>query len=182
MKKTINGFTIVELLIVIVVIAILATISIVAYNGIQTRAENTKTNQAVTQYVKALASYAVLNNTYYVTSDYPCLGGGSLTCGNMTDTSGPCNGSGQTQAKALFDTAIRTVISGTLPQPSSQQMNCGGKMYSGAYYYPSTGKTAQIIFFLKGNQTCDGVGGTQVSLRDQIDDTTRCVVSLPALP
>lgn len=38
MKKTVSGFTIVELLIVIVVIAILATISIVAYNGIQDRA------------------------------------------------------------------------------------------------------------------------------------------------
>lgn len=33
-----DGFTIVELLIVIVVIAILATISVVAYNGIQDRA------------------------------------------------------------------------------------------------------------------------------------------------
>ena len=37
MKKTVSGFTIVELLIVIVVIAILATISIVAYSGIQER-------------------------------------------------------------------------------------------------------------------------------------------------
>lgn len=35
-----HGFTIVELLIVIVVIAILATISIVAYNGIQNRAND----------------------------------------------------------------------------------------------------------------------------------------------
>ena len=42
MKRGVKGFTIVELLIVIVVIAILAAISIVAYNGIQSRANNTK--------------------------------------------------------------------------------------------------------------------------------------------
>lgn len=41
MRKTAYGFTIIELLIVIVVIAILATISVVAYNGIQNRANNT---------------------------------------------------------------------------------------------------------------------------------------------
>ena len=38
MKKTTSGFTIVELLIVIVVIGILAAITIVAYNGVQNRA------------------------------------------------------------------------------------------------------------------------------------------------
>lgn len=38
MKRSITGFTIVELLIVIVVIAILAAISVIAYNGIQRRA------------------------------------------------------------------------------------------------------------------------------------------------
>ena len=40
-KKT-SGFTIVELLIVIVVIGILAAITIVAYNGVQKRANNTR--------------------------------------------------------------------------------------------------------------------------------------------
>ena len=37
-----RGFTIVELLIVIVVIGILAAITIVAYNGVQTRARDAK--------------------------------------------------------------------------------------------------------------------------------------------
>lgn len=41
-----KGFTIVELLIVIVVIALLATISIVAYNGVQGRARDSKRQAA----------------------------------------------------------------------------------------------------------------------------------------
>ena len=39
-EKNTSGFTIVELLIVIVVIAILATISVVAYTGVQNRTYN----------------------------------------------------------------------------------------------------------------------------------------------
>lgn len=42
MRKSVSGFTIVELLIVIIVIAILATISVVAYNGVQQRAKFTQ--------------------------------------------------------------------------------------------------------------------------------------------
>lgn len=49
-----KGFTIVELLIVTVVIAILATISIVAYNGIQERARQTKIDSDMTQLEKAI--------------------------------------------------------------------------------------------------------------------------------
>lgn len=49
-----RGFTIVELLIVIVVIAILAAISIVTYNGIQQRAKASQQITALGQYVKHL--------------------------------------------------------------------------------------------------------------------------------
>ena len=43
-----SGFTIVELLIVVVVIAILATITIVAYNGIQNQAKDSALRTSLT--------------------------------------------------------------------------------------------------------------------------------------
>jgi len=49
-----NGFTIVELLIVIVVIAILAAISIVAYNGVTARAQESKMKSDINQIHKAI--------------------------------------------------------------------------------------------------------------------------------
>ena len=50
--KRLGGFTIVELLIVIVVIAILATITIVTFNGIQQRATTAAITSAVDQWEK----------------------------------------------------------------------------------------------------------------------------------
>lgn len=49
-----NGFTIVELLIVIVVIAILAAISIVAYRGIQDRAIESRRNSDMSNLLRAI--------------------------------------------------------------------------------------------------------------------------------
>jgi prepilin-type N-terminal cleavage/methylation domain-containing protein len=65
--KTQKGFTIVELLIVIVVIAILAAITIVAYNGIQDRAKASAAQSAAAQAAKKVALYAVEHNDQYPT-------------------------------------------------------------------------------------------------------------------
>ena len=58
-SKKISGFTIVELLIVIVVIAILAAISIVAYNGIQDRARKVQISSDLGQLQKAIMAARV---------------------------------------------------------------------------------------------------------------------------
>jgi type IV pilus assembly protein PilA len=59
-----SGFTIVELLIVIVVIAILATISIVAYSGIQARAKTTKAQANASQVQKIAEAFYADNSRY----------------------------------------------------------------------------------------------------------------------
>jgi len=52
-----KGFTIVELLIVIVVIGILSSISVVSYNGVQANARDTARKSDVTAIAKALQLY-----------------------------------------------------------------------------------------------------------------------------
>lgn len=64
MRKTTSGFTIVELLIVIVVIGILVAITIVAYNGIQQRALVTTLKSDLTNASKQIELNQVDNGAY----------------------------------------------------------------------------------------------------------------------
>lgn len=70
-KKHTRGFTIVELLIVIVVIAILASISVVAYNGIRSRAESSAIKAEMVQLQKKIQTSAIQNDTDSVSINAP---------------------------------------------------------------------------------------------------------------
>jgi prepilin-type N-terminal cleavage/methylation domain-containing protein len=135
MKYRNKGFTIVELLIVIVVIGILAAITIVAYNGVQNRARAAAASSAAAQTTKKLETFAVDgagyptnlaaigvsdgNNTTYqytvnnsVTPATYCLtvtsGTSSYTTSstNSTPTSGGCAGHGQGGVAAITNLAV----------------------------------------------------------------------------
>ncbi len=86
-----RGFTIVELLIVIVVIAILAAISIVAYNGIQDRAKNIRVQSDIKQVATLIEMYYAQEGTYPSTgslsnvySDANCTFAADATGGQKT--------------------------------------------------------------------------------------------------
>lgn len=80
-----SGFTIVELLIVIVIIAILASISVAAYTGIQGRARDSKRQIDLSNVMKALEFYRAENGGYPrcgATGTYQA--GGSLSSGFLS--------------------------------------------------------------------------------------------------
>lgn len=71
------GFTIVELLVIVVVIGVLASISTVAYNGIQKRALNSSRESEMKAWDKQFQAYKALNGSYPTMADGDyCLGVG----------------------------------------------------------------------------------------------------------
>lgn len=95
-KRKHTGFTIVELLIVVVVIAILAAITTVAYNGITRRAAEAVTQSALSTAQKKIATYAVENAGVYPASlsDIDLVSDDSMTyqysVNNTSDPEGYC--------------------------------------------------------------------------------------------
>jgi len=162
-----RGFTIVELLIVIVVIAILAAISVVAYNGIQQRANNTQRIAVAKQWYDAIVEYTTVNQAY------PAGAVGNIFCigeNNPTNLDAnpdiDCGITGNikhdTGLTVTFNNAIKTVRNSLPVFPSTSITYDSGVAGTGmlmrAFDTNTTASVAgypTLMFFLDGpNQDC----------------------------
>lgn len=166
-----KGFTIVELLIVIVVIAILAAITIVAYNGIQNRARSSQIVSGMTQYIKALASYTADKSVYPIPNGY-------LVCfGAVND----CNGA----ANATYTTALATELSPYMNGASSSLLRSTGSLinYVSNYTMPDGSvHTGLYVYFLQyGTSVCPSLGGVKFMYSSASGSDVVCRYALPVV-
>lgn len=122
MKKNVSrlGFTITELLIVIIVIGILAAITVVQYNGVQVRARDAQRRTDVANITKALEQYYADNGSYPIAS-----GTGSIIDSNWY-TSGDTSWT-------TFATALTGIIDKLPTDPSN--MASGNPLNTSSYAY-----------------------------------------------
>ncbi|MES2876119.1 MAG: type II secretion system protein [Patescibacteria group bacterium] len=109
-----TGFTIVELLIVIVVIGILAAITIVAFNGIQQRARNTQRVTVAKDWQKIITAYATTNTSYPsgMINNHYCLGSEGYPTNFDVNADVDCFGTGNIKHPlASANTAFGTIAS-----------------------------------------------------------------------
>ena len=136
MRKSLAGFTVVELLIVIVVIVILALISIAAYDGIQESAYNTRIISGVRNYQAALDIYKAKKGRYPQTTPdkngqriaVVCLGTGYVdrACGRISGVDVHEDEALNAEWMALFGSTPMTVNDQSLPS--------GPEAFVGAVY------------------------------------------------
>lgn len=129
MRKTTSGFTIVELLIVIVVIAILAAISVIAYTGIQQRGRDSQRESDIATIAKALEMY------YIDEGEFP-PGSGSTVINSSWSTT--ADGSWDNLAAYLVPEYITEMPEDPTSTPNANPQSLGNHNYA---YFRDNGGT-----------------------------------------
>lgn len=195
-----QGFTIVELLIVIVVIAVLAAITVVAYNGIKQRADNTARVAAAKDWYKIWQTYLTQNGQYPggTSNTHHCLGTGYATDFDANVDEDCYMSNNVKHPTSWLHTALRTVAS--LPsypvakQTAATNTVAGISVRSHDHLDPSTPQEKQyyrmLHYWLAGNNQDCGLrpvaqavtgGWTASNAAYTANDggLTRCVILLP---
>jgi prepilin-type N-terminal cleavage/methylation domain-containing protein len=137
-----TGFTIVELLIVIVVIGILAAVTVVAYATVSDRATISSINANLAQVNKAIRSYHSTNGSY------PSTGGTWVAQSDATKNS--------------FVPGLVPDIIGSIPRA----VQWDG---SSTYYYRSDGNEYKFLFLYPSTQTIPSSASSDPSIQAILD-------------
>jgi prepilin-type N-terminal cleavage/methylation domain-containing protein len=168
-QKRQTGFTIVELLIVIVVIGILAAITIVSFNGVTAKAYNAKVQAGVNAYAKAINSYNAEKGAW------PPQSVGCLGSGYASDQcwSGP---NGNLAVSTDLDAALSPYLSRKPEMDSTLMQYTSTDKRTGIVYWNNAGGV-KLEYYLKGrDQKClNGSTGTVYS-SDSV--ATQCFMTL----
>lgn len=150
--KNKNGFTIVELLIVVVVIAILAAITIVAYNGIQNRAKASAVQNTAVQVSKKIAIWQVDNPSQVP----PSLAAAGIDTANSTSTYEYSPGTSPAWCTTVTANNISYFVSNTSTNPVAGA--CPGHSSNGGAVVTNYATNPRAVGggALWGNQTPSG--------------------------
>lgn len=164
--KTHRGFTIVELLIVIVVIAVLAGITVVAFNGVRNRADASRSVSAVNSYVKLLKLHAQTTGSYPSIESSPyeyCLGRPSDFPAEGVFSAGQCIHNSASSYSVFTNQALNDTLS-TYGQGSNTRLSnskLGNETWRGIRYshMPSISYPPTLEWVVNGSTPCTpGVG------------------------
>lgn len=183
-----NGFTIVEILIVVVIIAILASLSVTVYAGVQTRATNSQILSAVSQWERILKSYKTIKGSLPL-SDYNCLANATtdFPAGNGMSAGECMHGyAGSPTFSAVYSSALTSdlkgVLAGYLTLPSGKTPVVTGIIWATQTPISTQGfryNNQAIEYCLLGKGTSCGKG--TVGMVEQATDTlTFCSLDLNA--
>lgn|GEM_PF-2238449 len=166
-KNKQQAFTLVELLVVISIISLLASIVLSSINAARIKANNAAINRQVMQYANALELYRSQNNSYPISAtQYACLGIGydsswCYQCQSGADAN--CGTTGSYREGSTLSTDLKNALLSFIPSPRigtkkfyaftvGVDYNWQGAVYQ---YDAAVPASRLIIWMLQGtNQLC----------------------------